>query len=863
MKTTHNRIGGAAILGFLGLAVLIALIFHKSFAPEQLLFANDGPLGALCAYPIDSPLDFDGFWSNLNWLGMAQPTATPNFTALIFRSIGPVYYSKFFAAICLCVLGMSAWHCLRKHSFHPMVCFAGAVAAALNMNAFSASCWGLPSRALAMATALLAIGFIRSSTINQAVPKIMLAGLAVGMGVMEAYDVGAIYSLYVAAFAIFLFFNQTSGSPALRLVKASGAVVLIAVCAVLISTQTLSSLVGTQVKGVSGMEQTVQAKEQRWNEATQWSLPKIEAIRVLIPGFFGYRMDTPDGGAYWGRVGQSPGWSQHHMGFPRYSGAGEYAGVLVVLLAVWAVVQSLRAKNSPFAPLERRIIFFWTLAGAVSLLLAFGRHAPFYQFIYALPYFSTVRNPIKFMHPFHLSLIILFAYGLQDMVRRYLHAPATPVAGMGNQVKTWWASATGFERKWIYGCAAFFLISLLGWMALIVSKPDLEKFMQSDGVDPKVIAQTIGFCVAETGWFLLFLALSLGAMLLTMTRVLADKRKVLGWIVVIGLLAADLWRANTPWIIHFDYIAKYASNSVLDALKGDKTHSRVTAPMYLASEQAPYFGAICNEWLQHQFLYYQIPCLDVSQMAREPEDHKAFMRQTFPLDSARLYLQRRLWELTSTRFILGMSGFLDILNNQFDPGQKRFRALAQFDFKQRADAGIGTEILTNGPFAVFEFTGALPRASLYTNWVANVADDAALKQLASDAFNPRATVLIADNIQPPARETQNSGSPLKAPEILALKSKRIVVETKTEQSCVLLLNDRYDPTWSATVDGQPASILRCNYLMRGVQLAPGNHRVEFRYATSLKPFYISLVGVILGVVLCGFLLTFGKKEVLS
>ena len=528
--------------------------------------------------------------------------------------------------------------------------------------------------------------------------------------------------------------------------------------------------------------------------------------------------------------------------------------MLVVLLAAWAVVQSLRANNSPFAPLERKIIQFWTIAAVVSLLLAFGRHAPFYQFLYALPYFSTVRNPMKFMHPFHMSLIILFGYGLQDMVRRYLHAPTTLVAGMGNQVKTWWGSATGFEKKWVYGCAAFFLMSLLGWMALVGSKTELENFMLSDGIDPKQIHNTIRFCISETGWYLFYLALSLGAILLILTRVLADKRKVLGWIIIIGVLTVDLWRSNTPWILHFDYVAKYAPNSILDTLKSDRSHSRVTAPTYLTIEQAQILPAICNEWLQHQFLYYKIPCLDVSQLSRGKSDYPMFMLKTFGLDPARMYLQRRLWELTSTRFILGMSGYLDVLNTQFDANQKRFRAHSQFTFEQRADGGVGTVIQTNGPFAVFEFTGALPRATLYTNWVSGVADDVALKQLANTNFDPHATVLVADEIKPPTNAVQNIGGPVSSTEILTLKPKQVVVETKAEQTGVLMLTDRYEEGWTATVDGQPSKILRCNYLMRGIQLAPGNHRVEFRYSTSMTTFYISLAGVLLGIVLSVFLL---------
>jgi hypothetical protein len=44
-----------------------------------------------------------------------------------------------------------------------------------------------------------------------------------------------------------------------------------------------------------------------------------------------------------------------------------------------------------------------------------------------------------------------------------------------------------------------------------------------------------------------------------------------------------------------------------------------------------------------------------------------------------------------------------------------------------------------------------------------------------------------------------------------------------------LLNDRFDPQWSVTVDGKTSTLLRCNYLMRGVQLEPGPHTVKFSF----------------------------------
>jgi hypothetical protein len=55
------------------------------------------------------------------------------------------------------------------------------------------------------------------------------------------------------------------------------------------------------------------------------------------------------------------------------------------------------------------------------------------------------------------------------------------------------------------------------------------------------------------------------------------------------------------------------------------------------------------------------------------------------------------------------------------------------------------------------------------------------------------------------------------------------------------------------VDGKPADLLRCNFIVRGVFLAPGRgHRVEFRYQPPLIGPYISLASVLVASSLLGF-----------
>src|SRR6266511_3079871 len=98
-------------------------------------------------------------------------------------------------------------------------------------------------------------------------------------------------------------------------------------------------------------------------------------------------MDTANGGQYWGRAGQTPGWQQNHDdtewskdhpgAFPRYSGAGEYAGLLVVVIAIWGLAYSLRRSQGIFSDTERWLVWFWSAAALIALLLSWGYHAPF------------------------------------------------------------------------------------------------------------------------------------------------------------------------------------------------------------------------------------------------------------------------------------------------------------------------------------------------------------------------------------------------------------------------------------------------------------------------------------------------------
>ena len=79
---------------------------------------------------------------------------------------------------------------------------------------------------------------------------------------------------------------------------------------------------------------------------------------------------------------------------------------------------------------------------------------------------------------------------------------------------------------------------------------------------------------------------------------------------------------------------------------------------------------------------------------------------------------------------------------------------------------------------------------------------------------------------------------------------------------MLLFNDHFDPGWHVTVDGQPAELLRCNFLMRGVYLPDaGTHTIDFQFSLPHKPLYVTLTAMGLVVLLCGILFVTTRRAV--
>jgi len=901
------------------LAIILAVLFWKSFLPDYVHFSNDGPLGQQSAKWLHLPEAFIGAWADSNDIGGKAGSFPLGLTALLRWVLGPIGFSKFLPPIALFILGIGAWTFFRQLRLSPLAATLGGLAAALNSTFFASACWGVAPQQIAIGMIFFALALVVSN--NQETPwpirwmRLALAGLAVGINVVEAADIGAIFSLFFSAFVFFRTLMEEGPPIAVKLGRGIVRVAVIATFAGFIAVQTVVSLVGSQITGIAGTGQDTESKAQHWDWATQWSLPKIEALGLFVPGLFGYRMDTPKdmmdslqesykGGSYWGAVGSDPAWDRYYANgkqgtppdpgqhFLRFTGGGNYAGVLVTLVAMWAVAQSLRRRDSVFPDTQRRLIWFWAAVLIFSLLMAFGRFAPFYALLYKLPYFSTIRNPTKFTITFSWGIVVLFAYGIHGMARRYLEGPAGTPNSVPAQLKSWWAKVRGFDRNWTLGSCVIFIGCVLAWLVYAAQKPSLVSYLQTVGFGDDMAKDIAAFSIHQAGWFIILFALAGGLCLLVLAGGFAGRRARLGGILLGVLLVADLGRANLPWIIHWDYKQKYESNAILDFLREKPYEHRVIGLPFRTPSQLSLLGELYRiEWAQHHFPYYGIQSLDVVQRPRMPVDAEAYQMALSPRSPDTYYLMARRWQLTNTRYLLGPAGFMEVLNEQLDPLQHRFRIAQRFEVAPKPGIQQPTRLeeLTavpndNGNYALFDFTGALPRAKLYANWQTNslaalnsfttnglgeddlqllglvgTNDFLTLKTLAAPAFDPQQTVLLANPLVVPdaGRGTnQNSGSV----EFAGYMSKDIVFHTQADAPSVLLLNDAYDPEWKVLVDGRPAPLLRCNFIMRGAPVPAGTHTVEFKYEISNHSLYVSISAIAAGILLCGCLYFWERRQ---
>jgi hypothetical protein len=132
---------------------------------------------------------------------------------------------------------------------------------------------------------------------------------------------------------------------------------------------------------------------------------------------------------------------------------------------------------------------------------------------------------------------------------------------------------------------------------------------------------------------------------------------------------------------------------------------------------------------------------------------------------------------------------------------------------------LGLREVYRGPDGhVYQNPYAVPR-TFVVGAALNTNDQLAL--VTRPGFDPRAIAAVSTPL-----DLSGSGQA----RIVRDDPEHVTIRAEADGRALVVLADTYFPGWQATVDGEPAPIVRTDHLLRGVVVGKGPHVIEFRYA---------------------------------
>ena len=410
-------------------------------------------------------------------------------------------------------------------------------------------------------------------------------------------------------------------------------------------------------------------------------------------------------------------------------------------------------------------VAFLLVLALFSLLVAFGRHSGLYNFLFAhLPYFNKFRVPVMILILLQLAIAVLAGLGLTGVAEA-----ASDPARRGRMLR-WTGVLLGLTLL-------AFLSSLMGdtWRdaytkAALASRPTMT---------PQTIdAGYRGFASDLTRVTLLALV-ALGA-LFAMLRAWIKPGVALALVGVVTLF--DLLPVDTRLmrdVLGPPSVLSLASerDDVVDFL--------------LAQKKSGEFRIFpVREFQGNRYAGFGIASLG-GYHAAKPKLYQSFL----DADSSRAVQSPVAWRLLNVRYIL-VPGLIP------------------------PTSGL-TEVFRGQSDVVYEFAGALPRATLVPSYRI-VPHEKQIELFSDPTSDPAQVTLLSEDpgIRPVAGGTVR---------IDQYGLNQVRLSTDTPGPSILRLADLAFPGWKVTIDGKAAKSLTADYLVRAVAVPAGHHVVVWEF----------------------------------
>ncbi|HVE65798.1 MAG TPA: hypothetical protein VNC59_04385, partial [Thermoanaerobaculia bacterium] len=163
------------------------------------------------------------------------------------------------------------------------------------------------------------------------------------------------------------------------------------------------------------------------------------------------------------------------------------------------------------------------------------------------------------------------------------------------------------------------------------------------------------------------------------------------------------------------------------------------------------------------------------------------------------------------------------------------------DSRPDPDAGRFPRVFNGEDLVLFARPSAFPRFRLVTRALAGGVEQVRTADRATLATG----VLVPPNVArrlAPAESARGSGGSVR---VVALEPERFAVDTETPlPSLFVTSHKRFVPYWRFFLDGRRTEGFAANGIFFGVELPPGRHRVEGRFAIPRWELFVSGIGLI-------------------
>ncbi|MBV9463967.1 MAG: hypothetical protein JO317_07035 [Verrucomicrobiae bacterium] len=789
-----SRIALAAVL------LLPFALFWGNWLPGQLVMTSDQHLVNMINQHEQLRRGWGAHWVNLWWLGLPSTPPMVNVENFLVWLLPPIVYAKLSLPFYLALGGLCAYVFGRAVGFSRGVAVFFALAWEINGSSLTDIPGGHHFRQFMLGVLPLMFLGLWWASQRRSFGGVVLAAAVVGAMMGGLPDAAAILAMSGVAFFIALNASRLLTGK-FWAQAAVGTVVTLALC-----IQFFISYLPGWTSGLRAKDVTVDVKEsaeEKWGQHAQWSFSPEELFESIAPGFFGWSSGDP-AAPYWGRVGQSPEWRTQHAGFRNFRIDNPTAGTGVAALAAIGIFGAWRRRRPEGDSDSLRFLArFFSLAGLAALLMSFGRHVVFYRWIYDLGFFSSWRNPNKFYFVAGFAAAFLAGYGAQ-LLRQEVFEKSKSRA----QAPVGWLK--GFSLAYFAMAIALAASAWFVWLFL----PDLKEHFQQKAwseAEAAAIALTLAAALLRAG-----MAWGIWGGLLKWAGSRQLPRRRVFWACWSALTALEMAYVAAHYIHFFKIEQILRPHPLLEAAIDDPNKPFRIRTLVNDS--------VLNQLYFFQYPHYHLELYGIPASSRIPDDYAYYFQQmrTAPI---------RELELANVKYLLAEKQ----VSEQFvsaTGAANRFEIVRDVAINQSEDGFSFVNVPANDPKAYFRLSHlktSLPR--VYAVGASRAFDkpEELFQTLKDPKFEPLSAVLVFRSAKVPdfrARPKKLSAK------LIRYEDNHIEIEASSDAPAYVVIGDKFDGGWRATINGAAAGIFRANFIFRGVPIPAGESKILLDYVVD-------------------------------